>query len=133
MYTDIKKNDQLIGQIYNFNNIETIGFPTPLDECFQLGFGYITEDKQFVPHIHKKVRREVEKTSEFLYVISGEIIIDIYDEHEEFVSNIVLQDGMGLLQFTGGHKILMKKNTKYFELKQGPYLGRNVDKYELSL
>ena len=38
---------------------------------------------------------------------------------------------MALLQFIGGHKIEIKSGTKYFEIKQGPYYGRDFDKFNV--
>ena len=38
---------------------------------------------------------------------------------------------MALLQFIGGHKIEIAPGTKYFEIKQGPYYGRDFDKYDV--
>jgi len=131
MYRDLIVNDILIGQIYDMNLIEGVAFPTPSDATFQFGFGEIISDKVLVPHIHKRVKREIETTSEFLYVISGEMIVDVFDEEEKFIEKVVLTDNMALLQFIGGHKVELKSKTKYFEIKQGPYYGRDFDKYEM--
>ena len=35
---------------------------------------------------------------------------------------------MALLQLTGGHAFKILPGTKYFEIKQGPYLGKHADK-----
>lgn len=131
MFYNIEFENRLLAQVYDMNHVETVEFPTPTNENFQFGFGYIVNEKVFTPHIHKSVKRELDKTSEFLYVVSGEIQIAIYDENAKFVQDIVLTSNMGLLQFIGGHRIVMKSNTKYFELKQGPYLGHDIDKIEM--
>jgi hypothetical protein len=132
MVRDIISDSQLIGQLYDMKAAEGFSFPTPDRATFQIGYGVIKFDKNFVPHIHKQVERIIYTTSEFLYVISGEMTISIYDEKEKFVDKIVLHENMGLMQFIGGHDIQIKRDTRYFEIKQGPYLGRNVDKYNLA-
>ena len=131
MVKDLISKDTLIAQVYDMNAMNGINFPTPESATFQFGFGQISENKVLIPHIHKRVKREIETTSEFLYVIHGEMIIDVLDEEERFIEKVILKDNMALLQFIGGHKIEMKSGTKYFEIKQGPYYGRDFDKYNV--
>jgi len=131
MVKDIIHNNILIGQVYDLNLIKGVSFPTSSEHAFQFGFGLIDEDKTLVPHIHKRVERTVQTTSEFLYVVNGLMTIEIYSEDEEHVQTISLGDNQALLQHFGGHKITLQKGTKYFEIKQGPYYGHDFDKYEL--
>ena len=132
MIRDIIHNNTLIGQVYDLNLIEGVGFPTSSEQTFQFGFGLIGEDKVLVPHIHRRVERTVQTTSEFLYVINGLMTIEIYSEDEEYVETVTLNDNQALLQHIGGHKISFQKGTRYFEIKQGPYYGRKFDKYNIS-
>ena len=131
MVRDIINEDILIAQVYDINAMDGINFPTPESATFQFGFGQISENKVLIPHIHKRVKREIETTSEFLYVIHGEMVIDVLDEEERFSEKVILNDNMALLQFIGGHKIEIKSGTKYFEIKQGPYYGRDFDKFNV--
>jgi hypothetical protein len=57
--------------------------------------------------------------------------VDILDNEAKIIETVDLKDNMGLLQFFGGHAIRVKKGTKYFELKQGPYKGRDFDKFDV--
>lgn len=131
MCTDLIVDGVLIAQVYNMNKIEDVAFPTPTNATFQFGVGKIENDKILIPHIHKRVKREIDTTSEFLYVITGKMIVDVLDEDEKLIESVTLTDNMGLLQFIGGHKIEIKSKTKYFEIKQGPYFGRDFDKYNI--
>lgn len=131
MYFDIVDQGKIIAQVYNMNELNGVEFPTPSDVTFQFGYGRIEEDKSLIPHIHKRVKREIDTTSEFLYVISGEMIIYLLGEDEKFIQKIVLTANMGFLQFSGGHKIEFKSGTNYFEIKQGPYYGRDFDKFNV--
>ena len=132
MVKDIIHNNTLIGQVYDLNLAKGVSFPTSNEHAFQFGFGLIDEDKVLVPHIHKRVERTVQTTSEFLYVINGLMTIEIYSEDEEHVETVTLNDNQALLQHVGGHKISFQKGTRYFEIKQGPYYGRKFDKYNIS-
>jgi hypothetical protein len=131
MINNLISKGTLIAQVYDMNTINGTNFPTPEPATFQFGFGQISKNKVLIPHIHKRVKREIETTSEFLYVIHGKMIIDVLDEEEKFVEKVILTDNMALLQFVGGHKIEIKSGTKYFEIKQGPYYGRDFDKYNI--
>jgi hypothetical protein len=131
MVKDLISKDTLIAQVYEMNAMNGINFPTPESATFQFGFGQISENKVLIPHIHKRVKREIETTSEFLYVIQGEMVIDVLDEEERFIEKVILNDNMALLQLIGGHKIEIKSGTKYFEIKQGPYYGRDFDKFNV--
>lgn len=133
MIENIFSEKELIAQKYNMNDINSTIFPTPESAVLQFGVGISKEEKILNPHIHKRVQRIIDTTSEFLYVISGEMIVDIYNEKEQFLKSIVLNDNECLLQFIGGHAITLKENTKYFEIKQGPYYGRDFDKYDLGI
>ena len=57
--------------------------------------------------------------------------IEVYSEDEAYVETVILNSNQALLQHIGGHKISLKKGTKYFEIKQGPYFGRCFDKYDI--
>lgn len=133
MVKDLIYKNVLVAQFFDINKMKGTIFPTPPSSTFQFGFGEITENKKLTPHIHKRVKREITTTSEFLYVIHGKMIIDVLDEDEKFVEQIILKNNMALLQYVGGHKIEIKSGTKYFELKQGPYLGRDFDKYNVKV
>ena len=131
MIKDIFFNKILIGQVYDLNLAKGVNFPTLDEQEFQFGFGVADEDKILTPHIHKRVERVIQTTSEFLYVVNGLMTIEIYSEDATYIQTIYLSDNQALLQHFGGHKIALKKDTKYFEIKQGPYYGRDFDKYEL--
>ena len=127
------KKNELIAQIYNLNSMNETEFPTPDNVSFQFGVGVAQEDKVLKTHIHKRAERVINTTSEFLYVIKGLMKVGIYDEEENFIQDVELTDNKCLLQFVGGHSISLEKGTKYFEIKQGPYFGREFDKYDLEV
>lgn len=133
MTTDLISNGTLIAQVFDINSMKGTNFPTPESASFQFGFGQIVEKKVLTPHIHKRVKREIETTSEFLYVIQGQMIIDVLDEKKRVIDKVILKENMALLQFIGGHKIEIAPGTKYFEIKQGPYYGRDFDKYDVKV
>jgi hypothetical protein len=131
MHKDIITGGKLIAQVYSINEATKTDFPTPAEATFQFGVGVNAEDKIYKTHIHKNAKREIETTSEFLYVVNGQMDVDVLDEDANIVEKVSLTDNMALMQFFGGHAIRTKAGTKYFELKQGPYKGRDFDKYDV--
>lgn len=127
------RHKKIIAQVYNLQSADKTIFPTPEDKTFQFGIGVIEADKVYKTHIHKRAERVIQTTSEFLYVVSGLMIVEILDDEGHSIETIHLKDSMGLLQFYGGHAIEVKKGTKYFELKQGPYYGRDFDKFDVEV
>ena len=77
-FKDIKFDENLIAQVYDTNSIDNTIFPTPASNEMQFGVGIAAEDKTLKTHIHKVVKREIFNTSEFLFVISGLMTIEIY-------------------------------------------------------
>ena len=131
MIKNIFDKNKLICQVFNLDTLKGTVFPTPEQESFQFGFSEVDSDKIINPHIHNRVTRNLDNTSEFLFVLSGRMEISILNEQGEHIDNIVLINNMCLLQFLGGHEIKIFEGTRFFELKQGPYFGKEFDKIEL--
>ncbi len=127
----VESDGDVIAHIYDMTAPSGKSFPTPGHFAMQFGVGVIDEDWTSKPHIHKRVGREIEGTSEFIFIIEGRLDAVFYDEQEREVGRETLTDRMALLQLKGGHKLTFAKGTTYFELKQGPYKGRDWDKYEI--
>ncbi len=120
--------EKLIAFLFNSNEISKTEFVSDPNDFFQLGLGYIKDKVSLESHVHKKIDRNINETSEFIYVVNGKMDIEILDLDGTFVSSVEVKAGYGFLQYFGGHKITIDADTKYFELKQGPYLGHAFDK-----
>lgn len=125
------KEGELIAQIYNLKQFNSSCFPTPDYFTLQFGYGQVSDRKELRTHIHKKLSRELTNTAEFIFVFEGNMFISVLDESANKIASITLKNNMCLLQHKGGHKISIAKNTRYFEIKQGPYFGNDRDKYFL--
>ena len=118
----------LMAQIYDLNSEAGVLFPTPATAELQCGFGQVLEHVDIAPHIHNKVERRIFNTSEFILVILGSMEVEFISSSGMILEKRVLTALEGFLQFSGGHKITISKGTRYIELKQGPYLGKEKDK-----
>jgi mannose-6-phosphate isomerase-like protein (cupin superfamily) len=100
-----------------------IQFFTPNDFSQQLG--YMNRPKGYVipPHVHNPVAREVHFTKEVLFIKSGRVRIDFYDDDQNYLESRVLQQGDFVLLAFGGHGFEMLEPCEMIEVKQGPYAG----------
>ena len=127
----IYQDNRLIAQIYDTRVADEDVFPTPYEAEMQCGFGLSSVAKSVAPHLHKQITRENQQTSEFLFVIEGTMKARIYNDDGNILYEITLRSGMALLQLAGGHGFDIEANTRYIEVKQGPYLGHENDKIML--
>ena len=121
-------NGTLVAQIYDLNCVGGMLFPTPADAEMQCGFGHVPNRRFVKPHVHNRLARQTNNTSEFIFVMAGSISAVFYDEQGREIDTAVLASGMALLQFIGGHSFVIEPDTKYIEVKQGPYYGNVTDK-----
>lgn len=100
-----------------------IQFVTPDDFSQQLAYmqrpaGYVIQ-----PHVHNAVRREVQFTKEVLFIKSGRVRVDFYDDNQRYLESTVLCQGDVILLAFGGHGFEMLEQAEIIEVKQGPYAG----------
>lgn len=102
---------------------EGIHFFTPNDFSQQLAYmkrptGYVVQ-----PHVHNPVKREVEYTKEVLFIRSGSLRMDLYDDQQNYLQSRMLSAGDVVLLVRGGHGFEMMEECEIIEVKQGPYAG----------
>jgi mannose-6-phosphate isomerase-like protein (cupin superfamily) len=102
---------------------EGISFFTPGDFSQQLGYmnrpqGYIID-----PHVHNLVERKVTLTQEVLYIKSGKVRVDFYNDDRDYLESRIIETGDVILLAAGGHGFEMLENSEMIEIKQGPYCG----------
>jgi len=100
-----------------------IAFFTPNDFSQQLGYMNRPEGYIIPPHVHNPVIREVHYTKEVLFIRSGRVRIDFYDEQQTYLESRILHAGDVILLAYGGHGFEMLEPTEIIEVKQGPYAG----------
>lgn len=102
---------------------EGIHFFTPDDFSQQLA--YMNRPKGYViaPHVHNLVTREVQFTKEVLFVKSGLIRVDFFDEDKSYLESRIIGAGDVILLSNGGHGFEMLEESEVIEVKQGPYVG----------
>lgn len=117
-------NDYLLAIIiYASFKKDGIAFFTTDEFSQQLGYmkrpsGYI-----IVPHRHNLVKREVKQTQEVLFIKSGVVRVDFYDDEQNYLWSKILKQGDVILLASGGHGFEIIEEAEIIEVKQGPYVG----------
>ena len=121
---EIKNNNKLIAIIISSRfSSKGIVFFTPSDFSQQLGYMSRPEGYVIPPHVHNPVAREVSFTKEVLFIKSGRVRVDFYDDNQKYLESRILSQGDVILLAFGGHGFQMLEPTEIIEVKQGPYAG----------
>jgi len=102
---------------------EGIKFFTPNDFSQQLGYMNRPDGYVIHPHVHNPVVREVQYTKEVLFIKSGKVRADFYDDDQNYLESHILYQGDVILLAFGGHGFEMLEPSEMIEVKQGPYAG----------
>jgi len=102
---------------------EGIEFFTNDNDSQQLGYMNRPKDYEILPHRHNIVQREVHLTQEVLFIKSGKVRVDFYDNQQTYLESRTLLKGDVILLADGGHGFYMIEPSEIIEVKQGPYCG----------
>ena len=128
MIDEIKHEDRILAMIIRANYSEDgIKFFTPDDFPQQLGYMKHPKGHKIIPHLHNKLKREIFYTFEVLYIKSGKVRVNFYDDNKNYLKNDTLYGGDVILLAYGGLGFEILENSEIIEIKQGPYAG-NDDK-----
>ena len=124
MIQHIIHNHQLLSIIIR-RNFEKNGieFFTPDDFSQQLAYMKRPQDYVIPPHVHNPVLREVQLTQEVLFIKSGRVRVDFYDDDKNYLESTTVEAGDVILLAHGGHGFEMLEESEIIEVKQGPYAG----------
>ncbi len=106
---------------------EGIEFFTPNEFSQQLAYMSHPAGHTIEPHIHNKISRKVNYTQEVLFIKSGKIKVNFYNNEQKYLESRVLLKGDIILLATGGHGFEIIDDAEFIEVKQGPYAG-DIDK-----
>jgi len=124
MVEKVEHNNVLLAIIIRSNyQKEGISFFTPDDFSQQLG--YMNRKKGYIidPHVHRLVERKVTLTQEVLYVKTGKVLVNFYDNDKNYLEALIIEKGDVILLADGGHGFEMLEDSEMIEIKQGPYVG----------
>jgi len=124
MIENILHNEQLISVIIRSQyTAKGIKFFTP--DNFSQQLAYMNREKEYVipPHVHNPIKREVSYTQEVLFIKSGKVRVDYFNDNKKYLESRILNQGDVVLLSGGGHGFCMLEDSEIIEVKQGPYAG----------
>lgn len=103
------------------------------DENFiQLARHKYSAGKEFAAHQHHQVKRQATLTQEVLILQEGSMQAVIFDMDKNQVASFTMEKGDVIMLLQGGHGFtVLSENTQFIEVKNGPYLGAEVDRFRL--
>lgn len=125
----IKVGDTILARVISSDWKDGLSFYSDHGDFVQVGTWRYNGGKELPAHIHNQVERNVQRTQEVLYIRKGKIDASIYDEDRNFVESIHVNEGETLILIHGGHGYkILEDDTQVLEIKNGPYLGADVDR-----
>ena len=111
---------------------EGLSFFSQDAEFIQVGIWGYDRGKELKAHIHNEVKREVLWTQEVLFVRKGKIRANVFDTHEKKVAVLEVNAGDIIILLRGGHGYdILEDGTQVMEVKNGPYVGPELDRRRL--
>ena len=116
------KNNKLLAMIFTPGDYkDEKHFLTENNNEFQIAQFNLDQGTEIKRHIHGKQERKIENTSEVIIVNEGSLELEIYDENLKLVTTEIVNKGQVIALFNGGHGFKSLLNSKFLEVKQGPY------------
>ena len=105
------------------------------DNFIQLSFLNLSNNQSFPAHAHlnRIANFEDYMAQESWIVLKGKIEVKFFDLDDAFISKTVLSSGDCSVTLKGGHEYkAISDKAAVYEYKNGPYLGREIDKRIIS-
>lgn len=106
-----------------------LGFFSNDSEFIQVGTWFYNKGQQLQNHVHNKFERTALRTCEAVYMVSGSMRVNLYTLGKDYVQSFVIHQGDALILLESGHGYeILEDDTKVLEIKNGPFLGVDIDK-----
>jgi len=108
---------------------EGLSFFSKDEDYIQVGTWCYEKGKKLLAHIHNHAERVITHTQEVLYIKKGSIKASVYDAQGIPIEDVTVTEGDTLVLLCGGHGYeILENGTQVLEIKNGPYLGAEVDR-----
>jgi hypothetical protein len=113
--------------------VEQTTFFSPAESSFQ--FGLLAHEAGFVepPHYHKPVSRVVDDLQQMFVVQRGVVIVELYSDVGDLLREIEMHAGDAIVLIHGVHAIRVIEDMQCVSVKQGPFLGTENDKINVTV
>lgn len=132
--TELICNNRLYARVINYyQDFEGKSkFFSAKDDVIQLAVHRPEKGQIFTPHYHLTNCRNTTKTQEVLVVLSGKMTVQFHDELGDFLGDYNLIGGQAIVLLDGAHGFkVQSENCRFLEVKNGPYLGAELDRKQI--
>lgn len=114
-------------------HVEKSHFFSPSESSMQ--FGLLAHEAGFVesPHIHPNIERRITGLQQMFVVQRGVVAVDFFDALGSKVDDVILKQGDAILLVDGAHSVRVLEDMQCVSVKQGPFLGVEMDKIEIKV
>jgi len=114
--------------IWADTSVEVTKFFSPAESSFQ--FGLLAHKKGFIEpaHYHHTVRREIRDLQQMFVVQRGVVAVDFYSLEGVKLREVILGVGDAINLAGGSHAVRVLEDMQCISVKQGPFLGDQLDK-----
>lgn len=108
-------------------------FFSPSESSFQ--FGLLAHEAGFVEaaHYHKSVDRKITDMQQMFVVQRGVVAVEFFTDDGRAFREVVLKPGDAILLVHGAHSVRVVEDMQCVSVKQGPFLGPEMDKVNLDI
>ena len=108
--------------------VEKTRFFSPPESSFQFGLLAHEAGYQEEPHFHKEVPRTIDDLQQMFVMQRGVVDIQLYTDDGRLLEEIRLEQGDAIVLIHGVHALKVVEDFQALSVKQGPFLGDEVDK-----
>jgi len=111
--------------------VEKSRFFSPAESSFQ--FGLLTHEAGYrePAHYHKSFERRIDDLQQMFVVQRGVVDVELYTDDGRLFHVVRLEAGDAIVLIRGVHAIHVVEDFQALSVKQGPFLGDEVDKVEV--
>jgi hypothetical protein len=108
-------------------------FFSPPESSFQ--FGLLAHEAGFFepPHYHQTFAREISDLQQMFVMQRGVVIVELYSNDGDLLREVTLGAGDAIVLIHGTHALRVVEDFQAISVKQGPYLGMDQDKVNVSV
>ena len=108
-------------------------FFSPPESSFQ--FGLLAHEAGFFeePHYHKSFVRQIDDLQQMFVMQKGVVVIELYSNDGDLLREVTLRAGDAIVLIHGIHALRVIEDFQAISVKQGPYLGIDADKVNVSV
>ncbi len=125
----IEYEDKRLGFIVRHDaNVQGKEFLSPDEDFMQIGYMNLKKGEKFSAHFHKIYSRTINKTQKAIYLISGKMKFEFYNNEKKKIKEVIINAGDLIVLLDGGFGFEFLEDGKMIEIKQGPYIDVEHDK-----